>query len=575
MARGQITEYDQGAFSPSATGAPQEDKSGQILSVGIDAVGKMLSERKEVSDNLSAMDKFGEFQLQYAQQKLDLQQQYRDKPEEFAVVAKTMSEKLAEDIGKEMPGGAAKKFKSLTTSALAQDMDNNVKWAFQRDNEIQIGKINSIKQNIALKASTVASPDGLAEIFNDFAAVSPAAQKFISKQDDDKLTKTYWDLAKKQAMSAQLMSSPNRLKIDLDSGKYNGILDPDEIKTYSDHARIAIDNRKFDDLYRTLYMAEDKTLNFVKGLDDGSANLIDLISEREVVFVNRKKATTPEAQAMNTAYLNNLDALIASQTQSIARTPYGKEKKAAVLGEFTRAWDLYLIEKKDGNKLPDPSDIDKELNLFKMLQDAKNSGVIDSNEFQDKVSIMTTKHKLAKNDIAGAMPFNQAIDQAGTVSGWWLWKKGNDVISTGYREIRERVDKEYPELLPEERTALKAQLLSQYHQQVKSMPPEQIKKLTEDSQRIAFARRILLGGMTSGGGQVPGLFQANSFFKDPVSQKEFRMGDKTKDAFGNEKIFSGKDSLGKPIWKYIPGQIITGANGKKFRVNSEGQFERL
>ena len=572
MARGKITTYEQGGFSRQAVGTPGVDRSGAIIGQGIESIGDALIKRQEASDNLTAMDRYGDFEFQNTQKKFELQRKYQNDPEKYVTAAKEESMKLADELSKGMSGGAARKFKELSIRSIAQDAEGNARWAFARDNEIQVGKITSIKQNIALKASAVSSPQDLMAIKADFEAVAPEAQKFISKEDDDKLTKTHWELAKKNAMNAQLMASPNKLKADLDGHAYDGILDPDEIKTYSDQARNAIMNRAIDDQYRTLFAAEDKTLNFVKGLDDGSVNIVDLISEREAVYANRKKAATPEAQAVTKAYLDNLDALIAGQTQSMSRTPFGKEKREAVLGEFTRKWDAYLTEKRDAQKRPDASDLSKELELFKSLQDAYQSGVIDRNDFYDKVAIMTTKKSLAKNDIGGAMPFEKAVNEAGAVSGWWLWKKGNDVISTGYRQIREQVDKQYPELLPDERTMLKAQMLSQYHQQVKDTPPEQLQSLSTDNQREAFARGILFGGTNSAGNLVPGIMQKMASLKTP--EKTYHIGDVRKDDFGNDQVFSGKDPSGQPIWKFKPGTTIRGPGGKTALVKPDGTLEQ-
>lgn len=572
MARGKITEYDQGGFSRQAVGTPGVDQSGAIIGKGMEELGNALVKRQEASDNLTAMDRFGEFEFQNTQKKFELQRQYQNDPMQYVTAAKAESAKLADEFTKGMPGGAAKKFKQLSMSSIAQDMEGNAKWAFARDNEIQVGKITSIKQNIALKASAAASPQDLLAIKGDFAAVSPEAQKFISKEDDDKLTKAHWDMARKNAANALLMNQPNRFKADLDGGAYDGVLEPDEIKTYSDQARNAIMNRAIDDQYRTLFTAEDKTLKFVKGLDDGSTNIIDLISEREAVYANRKKGETPEAQAVTKAYLDNLDALIAGQTQSMAKTPFGKEKKEAALGEFTRRWDSYLTEKRDGQKRPDAADLTKELELFKSLQDAYQSGVIDRNDFYDKVAIMTTKKSLAKKDIGGAMPFEKAVNEAGAVSGHFWWRKGDDLVSAGYREIRERVDKEYPELMPEERTMLKAQMLSQYHQQIKNLPEGQVKAMTTDSQRESFARSILSGSVNAAGNAVPGLLQKMASFKS--AGKTYRVGDARKDTFGNDQVFSGKDPSGQPIWKFKPGATIRGPGGKKAFVKPDGTLEQ-
>lgn len=569
MARGKITEYQQGSFSKQAVGTPGMDQSGAIIGKGLEELGNALIKRQEASDNLTAMDKFGEFEFKSTQKKFELQRQYQNDPMKYVTAAKEESMKLADEFTKGMPGGAAKKFKQLSMSSIAQDMEGNAKWAFARDNEIQVGKITSIKQNIALKASAAASPQDLLAIKGDFEAVAPEAQKFITKEDDDKLTKTHWELAKKYAMKAQMQNSPYKLKADLDGHAYDGVLDPDEIKQYSDEAGNAIKTRDEDEVYRTLHAAEGKIHDFVSGLDDGSVNIVDLIAEREANYANLGKIKDPRGKATALAYVGNLDALIASKTRAIARTDIGKKAKEDALGKFTRDWDAYLSEKSKGGVRPSPEDLTKELKLLEGLQDAHNKGFIDRNDLYEKMAIMSTKYRLSKSDIGGAMPFEQAINEAGAVSGWYGFRKGTDVISTGYREIKDWIDKSYPELLPEERTMLKAQALIQYHQVIKDIPKEQLDSAKTDRQREALARGILLGGANAAGNPVRGLLQKMAFFKDGAG-KTYNVGDTRKDRFGNEQLFSGKDSTGNPVWKWQPGAVIKNGSGGRAIVGADG-----
>jgi hypothetical protein len=572
MARGKITEYQQGAFSKQAVGTPGVDKSGAIIGQGIESIGDALIKRQEASDNLTAMDRFGEYEFQNTQKKFELQKQYQNDPMKYATVAKEESLKLADEFTKGMSGGAARRFKQLSAGSIAQDMEGNAKWAFARDNEIQVGKITSIKQNIALKASAVASPQDLLAIKGDFAAVSPEAQKFISKEEDDKLTKSHWELAKKYAIDAQLRNRPNQFKAELDAkdSPWKDLLDSTEIKVASDQARNAIQNRKIDDIYSSLSSAEGETLDLVKRIDDRSVNLVDLIAKREATAANLGKANTPEVREIMQKHVAILDALLASQTRSMERTDIGKEAKKATLDKFDRDWESFWTEKRDVGKKPDVADLTKELDLHRSLINARNTGAISPNDYNEKFAMLTSKKQLEKKDVGGALPFDQAIEQAGAMPAWYEFWKGKDVLSMGYQEIKSRVDQQYPELAPEERVKVKAELFSQYHQRVKDIPPEQLVGAQNEMQRKAFVRSILLGGTNSAGKEVPGILQRSAFFQDQFTKNQYWVGDSRKDPFGNETVFRGKDSSGQPLWKFKPNSTIKTASGTTLRTNANG-----
>jgi hypothetical protein len=574
----KITPYNVDKLSPQAVGVPGENRSGEIIGKGIVALGKGVSDweaniakRKDDSDKLSASKTFGDYQFEYGARKIAMQNEYADKPEEFPAAVKKMSEDLTAQYGKALQGRAFQYFRQHTSSALAQDSESLATWSFRRDNEIQVGKVDDIKATIALRATTVTGADGLRSIKNSFTQASTEAIGMIGWDADQKLTDEYWKIAQKNALEAQLQFRPNTLKADLEGGAYNGLVDPDVINSYSDKARNAIINRAFDDQYRTLFMAKGKVGDYMTGLDNGSVNLVDLIAEREAIFANRKKMVTPEQQATNAAYLENLDALIAGQTQATVKTPLGAEQKKSVLSEFDRKWDAYLIAKAAENKRPDISDLNKELELQRDLQMAYHSGIINRNEYLDKVAIMSTKHKLSKNAVAGAMPFDQAIDKAGAVSGWWIWTKGNDVVNAGYRMIKAHIDRTYPELLPEERRELKAQMLSQYHQKVLGTPEEVLKGLTTQNQWESFAEGIIKGHTNTKGETVPGLAQANTFYQDTTGQ--YKLGD-IKTENGYKKRLVGVEN-GVPKWQYLEGQIIVNSRGQKGRVAADGSIEVL
>lgn len=590
MARGNITEYQQGSFSPSAVGTPGVNKSGQIIGQGIESLGAALVKRQETSDNLTAMDKFGEFQLQHAQKKLDLQKQYRDNPEEYVKVAGEMSQKLASDFTNQMPGGAAKRFKSLTSSAIAQDMEGNVAWAFKRDTEMQIGKIDSSNQNLVFKAALVNSPQELKDLFDkrdpvtgdytadSFMGVNKLSGKFLNPDENNAKTLKAWETAKKIAMSARIFAQPRATLADLvgdpqKGSAYKGILDPDEINTWRERAENAVKNRAEFELNQSLHLANVKVLDLQDGLDNGTRDITDVIFEREAAEANKGKRNELGDLIVSPEYIRSLDNLIAREEQSTKRVLDSETKRKETLKKFSDDWDAYLQTKIDANELATPADAEKQLTMIADLGKLKNEGKISDLDYANKMAVIRTKTKLRDNQPARVQTLEQTIANAGInrvpVIGWRY--QGNDVVSLGYQMIKDHVDKVYTGSTDEERMNLKAEMLAQYHQRVANTPPEAFRAQRTENDRRNFARNLILGSTNAKGERVNGILHVNSSYKDPIKGEMYRPGDVAPVGGAKDilKVFSGlTPETGDPIWTLAPGmegKVIT-VNGQKLKV---------
>jgi hypothetical protein len=577
MAKGKITPYDPGNFSPSATGVPGEDRSGQILAQGINAIGAAIAKREDTTSTLEAMDQFGSFDLAYQQQKLDLQKQFKDDPAKYPTAVKEMSQKIADQFSQGMSGDAVKKFRQMTSSSLAQDTGNLAKWSFQRDNEIQVGRISSIKQNLAIKASTINSAEGLQILKQDFVAASAEATKLIDKESDTKLTQTYWELAKKQAMAAQVFSSPMKVMRDLEGGAYDNILDADERLTWKGKARDAIYNRAEDDQFRTMFMAQGKLLDFQNGIEDGTVSIADLITERDAMAVNKNKVDALGKPVIDPNYIKGLDNLIDIVMYANQRLPANKEARKEALAKFDTEWEGYLTEKKQISQGPSEKDVAKELEIYANLSSLYQTGVITKSDFDQKAAIMRTKLALRQGQVPRVKSFSEVVDQAGTVPKLWWRQPGNDVVSLGYQMIKDYVDKAYPELDTAGRQDIKAQMLSSYHQKIQKVPEEQMKSLATETDRRNFARQFIVGMPNNEGRATGGILAANVSYTDSNIQRTFQVGD-TFTKNGATKVFAGKDlETGKPMWKLAPDSLdkIVTIKNRKFRVaglNANGDF---
>jgi len=568
MAKGKITQYEVDSFSKQAVGVPGENQSGQILAGGVSKLAAALQQRQDASDTLTAMSQFGDYQFEYQTKKIDLQKQFQNDPARYPEAVREMASKLSDQYSKGAPGGVAKKFREFTTRSLVGDTDELVNWSNRRDQEIQIANIQNVKQNIALNAANVTSAAGLQAIMGDFAATHEVAQKFITPEADAELTKKYKAMAVENAMHAQIYAQPMSVRRDLENGAYNGILSPEEIAAYTSKARTALYNRYEDEYFRNIFMAQGKLLDLQKGMDEGSVKITDLIVEREAARANVGKTDGNGNAMVSPDYIKGLDNLIDVTMYAKMKFPMAAADRKEVLKNFDTSWDEYLQEKKTKGQHATEEDGPKELSLYSQLSTLYKNGVITKDDFDAKTNIMRTKLSLKQGQSARVKSFSEVVDQAGTVPMLWWRKPGDDVLSKGYQMIKDHVEKEYSNLDEEGRRDLKAQMLSQYHDQILSTPEGIIKGQKTEQEKSNFAHGLIFGRATEQG-RTSGVLHANAQYSE--SGRTYRPGDISV-ANGVSKKFLGMEN-GKPKWHFVEGQIITNTRGQKAKVLADGTFE--
>jgi len=573
MAKGQISQYDIGSLSKQAVGVPGEDRSGEIIAQGIMNVGKALKQREDATSTVAATAKFGDFRVDYETQKLELQKQFRDKPGEYPEAVKALGSKLVDQYGQGMSGMIFQKFQSITTNAMAQDADNSVAWANKRDNEIQIGNIMSVKQNIALDAQRVQSPEQLKRVLSGFSSASLDAQKLISPESDAALTTKYAALAKENAMYSQIYAQPSKVLRDLEGGAYQGVLSPEEISTYSGKARTAIQNRAYDDSFRSMYSAQGEILDLQQKVDSQSITPAELIARRQAAWANKDQKDALGNSVVDPEYIKSLDTLISQvlNTERDVKKQIDPVARTGKLTELKNAWDQYLQEKGPGAQ-PDRNDVVKELELYNKISDAYSQGYITESDRNSQIDIMRTKLNMKASGSPRVRSFNEAIEKAGP-SPWW-WDK-NDVFAYGYGEIKNYVDKAYATLDPTSKLDLTTQMMSQYTKQIKELPDTMISGIKDDQAKRKFAHDTVIGQTSSDGKVVPGILAKFSAYKDAPSGRTLYFGDTTTEN-GVRKQFMGMNpETGAPRWKYVEGEIITNTKGQRARVLADGKLEVL
>lgn len=580
MPKGQITQYDGGRFASQAVGVPQQDQSGQILGQGISNLGQALQRRAEATADITALTRFTDFRVKYETGKENLFRQLRDQPLEYPKAVKDMAGKLVEEYSKDMDSLVAKKFKSYTANALMQDADNLVNQAFQRDNEIQITNAFDTYQNQALQGASVSSAKDLQQVLTGFEFIDQKVGQIIDAKANQKLKTDARQLAVENAMYSQIMTTPSKVLRELTGGAYAGVLTPEEISQYATRARTALLNRAEDDLYRNMYQAQGKLLDFQQRVDSREITVAELIAERQAAVAMKDQKDANGELVVKPAYLRGLDILIDQMTYSKMKLPANAETRKTVLSKFDTDWETYLSQP---GKQPNKEDIEKELELYAGLSDLYKNGVISKADFDEKVGVMRTKLALRKGQVARVQSFDEAIDQAGTVQAsfakiplWWR-ESGNDVVSRGYGLVKDFVDKAYANTDEDTRRELKAQMLSKYHQVILNTPEEVLKGMTTDADRDSFARRAIYGVTGSNGAYTPGILAQNMTYLEPVSGRRLYVGDTVTEG-GIPKRFSGLSlETQKPIWVLsdeAKGMLIRRGNTswQPIGINENGQI---
>lgn len=565
-------------LSPTAVGIPQQDQSGEIIAQGMQNLSAGLLQREEKVDTLAATAKLGDFELQYTKTKSGLQQQYRDKPKEYADAAVLAGKSLLETLAKDLPTGVATKYRDLGTKLLTQDTDNLVNWGISREQEMVVGDIKTNYQNKALAAEQATSPEELGKVLTSFNDASTQARQFISPEADMHLNETSKDLAKKLSLMKQINANPTKVYRDLEGKAYEGILSSDEIAEYKNKARDAIYHRAEDNLYANLYTAQGDLLEIQQKIDSGSMSVGELITRREAAYANRTAKDANGNLIIDPNYIRGLDNAIAQITYTQGKFEVTKEARKDALTKFDNNWEQYLLNKKlskDNN--PNVKDVQFELSVYADLSDLYHQGIITKPDFDEKVSVMQTKLALRAGQGAKVFSFSQSIQQAGRQNFFpWVRDRSDDVFAYGYKEIKTYVDKAYSTLDETSKQEMKAQMLSQYTRRVRAVPDEIMKGLSTELVRRKLAHSLVYGGQTAEGQVDPGILSKFSFYQDPGSRRTLFAGDTiTQNGIG--KTFMGVNAeTGQPMWQLAPfakDQIITNSKGNKAKVvglNADG-----
>ena len=509
----KITTRQVSSFSPQAVGVPGQDRSGQIIAQGAMDLGLALKERQGKVDGLAATAKFGDFELAYSEKKAELQQTYRDKPKEYAQAVRSEAQKLVTEHSKDMDLGVKEKFNQITTNALVQDVDNLVNWSIARDQEIIVGNVKKGYNDLALAAETATDPESLTQILGNLEYHSNESKQFISEASDMTLKEAARKDIVESSLGSAMLSNPQKTYADLMKGAYDKSLTPKEVKTLSITAHELMISGAIRENFRTLATASVELSNLTDRVINKETSLADVSRRLAWAELNKDKKDINGQPVISSEYIRGLEGIkkIALGLDSRSATQKTIDERA-FSANFERKWDNFLMGRK--SKKASPKDYDEVIGMYADLVEARNSGVVDEDVFNNRKKMLDTKLKTNLSGKAVSASLTQALDDAGKRRHWW--NNPGDVYSAGYESIRRHVDGR-SDMSSEEKIRYRDQLFLSYTEAINKLPADQI----NNSKQKENTARLILNGTA----QQPGLIARLEVYKHPETGDPVMLGD--------------------------------------------------
>lgn len=498
MSRGQIPEYELTSLSPQAVGLPGESRAAEYIARGMQVLGQALEKREQEKADLAATSRLGDFDLEYARLKDNLQKQYWDNPEEYPQRVRDESLKLREKYSSSLSGATFRRFMVMSEQYLTRDVSSSVNWSVGRENQKIVGDIKTGYQNIALKSETELTPASLKQrlfgpVTDPFSltAQSVKARKFLTESEVSELELQTRKQIVQNGMDARIVSSAVMVYQDLAAGKYDGILTPAEIKTFISSAQNAMTTMSQLEQYRSLTAASVEISNLISAFNNGELTVGDI--NRNLMWAELNKGKKDEVSGesvISDHYLRGLQRLRDIALSQDFRTREVKAtEELAFVQEFESKWNTFLLGKGPNSKAS-AKDYDDVLGLYADLLDAYYSRKIDQVTFENKKTILDNVNKNRLHPKGKVASLTEAFQKAGK---YGFLESPNDIYSIGYSMIRKYVDKGRPDLSELEKLELRDQLLLEFTRRADDLAPE-LKKNKKQA-----ATQLLLGSGNSMG----------------------------------------------------------------------------
>jgi hypothetical protein len=539
MARGNITEYQQGAFSKQAVGTPGMDQSGAIIGQGIEALGDAVAKYEEKSNTLSAQSKFNDFRFEYENTKRTLQEEYRNDPRKFPEAMGTAKQAIVDKYSKEMSGGELKKFKQYEMNFAGQEIEGIAGWVFGRDLEINVDRVKGNFHEVQYLAESTATPEELKALLGDPNNIVEgeqsvaAAKKMASEFLDPGAIMQLGDQAEKATidnhLSSRIRVDAARAYDDLQQGKYDRIIrNKNLIARYTTEARTAMINNAVVDQYRRLATASAEIAQNHDMLVEGKITVGDINRKIQWAELHKADLDVNKDKIISDNYLRGL---YANRDIALGLRPATKEKlneaSRVAVEKWEGRWFNYLAGRKRKAKAS-PADYDDVIGLYADLEEMNAAGLINPEAYEDKRKLMDNKLKHELNPKGVSASLSQALEKAGN---YHFWDNPRDVYATGYEMIDKHLTEHRPDLSTEEKRAYRDQYLLAYTRLVNALPEEQ----RNVKNREQFAIDALYGNAQK---NVTGIFDQLGVYKHPETNAPLMFGQKTRIS-GQEVQFVG------------------------------------
>jgi len=155
---GTITEYQRSRLASEAVGTPGVDQSGAILGEAVGkAVGEvagMLQTRQDALDKIEYTNAYYDFQKQDELKRVELQNTYRSDPMSLNKAYLESSSEIQSKVREKLPEHQKAQFDSLVVQRRASTQPANLRWTFDRQNQLGIDRTAEFGDSQALEAQT-------------------------------------------------------------------------------------------------------------------------------------------------------------------------------------------------------------------------------------------------------------------------------------------------------------------------------------------------------------------------------------------------------------------------------------
>lgn len=529
MARGKITEYEQGGFSRQAVGTPGVDQSGAIIGKGMEDLGNSIAQYEEKSNAISAQSKFNDFRFKYENMKAGLQEEYKNDPKKFPEVLNTKKQALVDEFSRQMSGGELKKFKQYEMNFTGQEIDSVVGWSFNREKEILVDGAKGNFYDVEYASESATTPEELKKLIGDpnnvvegeqsIENAKKQASAFLDPGAIKELTNRTTKAVIENHLSSRIRADATGTYVELQEGKYDGIIENKNLlRHYTASAYTAMVSDGYREQFKNYATASVELAQMGDLIRDRKMSIGDVNRKIQWAELHKNKVDVNGEKIVTENYLRGLYANrdVALGLRQKPKAEITAEQKAAA-EKFESRWFDYLAGRKKKAK-SQPSDYDEVIGLYAALEELRLDGM-DETLYEQKKQLLNNKLKSDINPKGASASLNEALQKAGQY-GFNDWSSPKDVYAVGYNLIDDHFKKNRPDLSAEDKVRQREHALVEYTRRVNAYPEEQ--RNPQDKQRFAVA--LLYGDETKG---APGLFKETDMYTHPETKTPLKYGQPT------------------------------------------------